>query len=51
MKSFQHIKNCLIAALVILGTAVSMTSCDDDDPKYPYDSQLHSFGPSPATRG
>lgn len=38
-------------ALVALGTSAALVSCDDDESVYPYDSQLHSFGPSPATRG
>ena len=38
-------------ALVLLGTTVAMQSCDDDAPEYPYSSELHSFGPSPASRG
>lgn len=51
MKTYDKIKNWLLVGLVALGTAASLAACDDDDPKYPYDSQLHSFGPSPATRG
>ena len=51
MKTFAKIKNCLLMALVLLGTTVAMQSCDDDAPEYPYSSELHSFGPSPASRG
>lgn len=51
MKTFDKFKNRFLVGLMALGVAAAFVACDDDDPKYPYDSQLHSFGPSPATRG
>lgn len=51
MKTIDKIKNWLCVGLVALGTSAAMVACDDDDTVYAYDSQLHAFGPSPATRG
>ncbi|MDE5930702.1 MAG: hypothetical protein K2H03_09505, partial [Muribaculaceae bacterium] len=51
MKHFNKIKNCLLAALAVVGTSMALQSCEDDAPEYPYSSELHSFGPSPASRG
>lgn len=51
MKTFNKIKSWLLVALVATGAGLSFTACDDDDSVYSYANQLHSFGPSPASRG
>ncbi|MDE6099396.1 MAG: hypothetical protein K2G24_10950 [Muribaculaceae bacterium] len=51
MKTINKIKNCLLVALAVVGTSMALQSCEDDAPEYPYSSELHSFGPSPASRG
>ncbi len=51
MKTIDKIKNWLFIGMVALEASAALVACDDDDSVYPYDSQLHSFGPAPATRG
>lgn len=51
MKTIYKIKNVLLTALAVVATSLVFQACDDDASTYPYSSELHTFGPSPATRG
>lgn len=51
MKLKDIFRKSVIAVMAVAAVSAAMVSCDDDDSVYNYDSRLHSFGPSPATRG
>ncbi|MDE5901844.1 MAG: hypothetical protein K2H21_01365 [Muribaculaceae bacterium] len=47
-KTIRQMASASLLAMLALGT--TLTSCSDES-TYVFDSDLHSFGPSPATRG
>lgn len=49
-KTINNILRMLIMAFVAVSTTAALQSCDDES-TYDFDSNLHSFGPSPASRG
>lgn len=51
MKALNKFFGAALLTAFAVGGATLTQSCQKDDLTYDYDSKLHSFGPSPATRG
>lgn len=49
-KAINQIFRLMLVVVMTMGTMAGLQSCSDES-TYDFDSSLHSFGPSPATRG